>query len=133
MNKVLLFFLAMIFSFGTVNGQNALSKEVKVDALNSVLHFVNEGAHGMLIVHRMLENYNQDINKYADLESFKINFYTNKDLPKDIFEDLEKFITSTYYVESSNIIEYMHVMSTNSQIQNLRATKGFILTRHKMD
>lgn len=90
-NKGLLFFLAMIFSFGTVDGQNALSKRAQVDALNSVLHFVNESAHGMLIVHRMLENYNQDINKYVDLESFKINEYTNKDLPKDIFEDPDKW------------------------------------------
>ncbi len=95
MNKVLLFFLTMIFSFGTVDGQNALSKQAKIEALNSVLHFVNEGAHGMLIVHRMLENYNQDINKYADLESFKINFYTNKDLPKDIFDDQENWFYDT--------------------------------------
>ena len=77
----------MIFSIGTVKGQNALSKAAKIDAMNSVLHFVNEGTHGMLIVHRLLENYNQDINKYADLESFKLNPFTNKDLPKDIFED----------------------------------------------
>jgi hypothetical protein len=95
MNKVLLFFLAMVFSFGTVDGQNALSKKAKIEALNSVLQFINEGTHGMLIVHRMLENYNQDVNKYADLESFKINFYTNKDLPRDIFEDQENWFYDT--------------------------------------
>ena len=95
MNTRILFFIVMIFSFGSVNGQNVLSKNAKVDAMNSVLHFVNEGAHGMLIVHRMLENYNQDINKYADLESYKINFYTNKDLPKDIFEDQENWFYDT--------------------------------------
>lgn len=95
MKKVLLFFLTMILSFGTVDGQNALSKQAKIEAINSVLHFVNEGAHGMLIVHRMLENYNQDINKYVDLESFKINYYTNKDLPKDIFDDQENWFYDT--------------------------------------
>ena len=103
MNKILLFFLTMIFSYGTVDGQNALSKRAKIDAMNSVMHFINEGAHGMLIVHRMLENYNQDINKYADLESFKINFYTNKDLPKDIFDDQENWFYDTSPYEWYNI------------------------------
>ncbi len=95
MNKVVLFFFVLILSYGKVDGQNALSKQAKVEALNSVLNFVNEGAHGMLIVHRMLENYNQDINKYVDLESYKINEYTNKDLPKDIFEDQENWFYDT--------------------------------------
>jgi len=95
MNKVVLFFFVLILSYGKVDGQNALSKQAKVDALNSVLNFVNEGAHGMLIVHRMLENYNQDINKYVDLESYKINEYTNKDLPKDIFDDQENWFYDT--------------------------------------
>lgn len=137
MNKGVLFFLAMIFSFGTVDGQNVLSKEAKVDALNCVLHFVNEGAHGMLIVHRMLENYNQDINKYADLESFKINFYTNKDLPKDIFDDQENWFydTSPYewydiaiqkskentYLNSTQIIAKMTQMKTIlTQVNQIR-------------
>ena len=95
MKKFLLFFLSMTMFVGTSLGQNALSKQKKIEALNSVLHFVNEGAHGLLIVHRMLENYNQDINKYVDLESFKINYYTNKDLPKDIFEDLDNWFYDT--------------------------------------
>lgn len=95
MNKVTLLLVAIMISFCSASGQNALSKKEKIDALNSVMHFVNEGAHGMLIVHRMLENYNQDINKYADLESFKINFYTNKDLPKDIFDDQENWFYET--------------------------------------
>lgn len=137
MNKVFLLFLTMIFSIGSVNGQNALSKQAKVDALNSVLHFVNEGSHGMLIVHRMLENYNQDINKYADLESFKINFYTNKDLPKDIFEDTENWFydTSPYewydiaiqkakqhkYVNSTQILAQMTKMkSILTQVNQIR-------------
>lgn len=95
MKKVVGVFLALFLSSTVLCGQNVLSKESKVDALNSVLHFVNEGAHGMLIVHRMLENYNQDINKYVDLESFKINYYTNKDLPKDIFDDQENWFYDT--------------------------------------
>lgn len=119
----------MVFSIGTVKGQNALSKAAKVDAMNSVLHFVNEGTHGMLIVHRLLENYNQDINKYVDLESFKINPFTNKDFPIDIFEDPENmfyFRNTPYkwydiavqkakkqnYVNSNQIIAKMTRMKT---------------------
>ncbi|MEE9437946.1 MAG: hypothetical protein V3V14_03030 [Saprospiraceae bacterium] len=86
-----------IFSLSTmqVYSQNALAKKQKIEALNSTLNFINEGCHGMLIVHRMLENYNQDINKYVDLESYKINFYSNKDLPKDIFDDPENWFYDT--------------------------------------
>ncbi len=43
----------------------------------------------MLIVHRLLENFNQEVNKFVDLESHQINFYSNKDLPPNIFEDLD--------------------------------------------
>lgn len=137
MNKVVLFFITMIFSLGTVSGQNALSKQAKIESINSVMHFINEGAHGMLIVHRMLENYNQDINKYADLESFKINFYTNKDLPKDIFDDQENWFydTSPYewydiavqkakdnnYANSTQIIAKMTRMKTIlTQVNQIR-------------
>ena len=74
MNKLLSLFLLIAISSTTAFSQNVMVKRAKVDALNSALNFANEGAHGMLIVHRMLENYNQDINKYVDLESFKINF-----------------------------------------------------------
>ena len=61
----------------------------KVKALNKYVHFTNEATHGMLIVHRMLENFNQEVNKYVDLQSNQLNFYGNKDLPKNIFEDPE--------------------------------------------
>jgi hypothetical protein len=43
----------------------------------------------MLIVHRLLENFNQEVNKFVDLESQQVNFYSNKDLPKSIFADTE--------------------------------------------
>jgi len=132
-------FIFLIFSSGSVDvsAQNIMQKRAKVEALNSALHFANEGTHGMLIVHRMLENYNQDINKYVDLESFKINFYTNKDLPKDIFDDPENWFydTSPYewydiavksaqktqYKNSANIIKTMTGMkSMLSEINQLR-------------
>lgn len=61
----------------------------KIQVLNNYVNFINESIHGLLIVDKLLETYNLDINKYVDLESYKINQYTNKDLPLDIFEDPE--------------------------------------------
>jgi len=55
--------------------------------LNDCVHFANESIHGMLIVHRLLENFNQKLNLYVDLEGQQLNFYSNADLPRDIFED----------------------------------------------
>lgn len=61
----------------------------ELKALNNYVEFTNESTHGLLIVHRLLENFNQTVNKYVDLESNQLNFYSNADLPKNIFEDPE--------------------------------------------
>ncbi|HMQ08070.1 MAG TPA: hypothetical protein PKC30_12270 [Saprospiraceae bacterium] len=65
------------------------TEDPTIKALNNYVYFVNESIHGLLIVHRLLENFNLDINKYVDLDSYQINFYSNQDLPEDIFEDPE--------------------------------------------
>lgn len=67
----------------------------KIKALNNYVNFSNESTHGMLIVHRLLENFNKNINKYVDLPDQQINFYSNKDLPKDIFEDPDNWFYET--------------------------------------
>jgi len=136
--KKLVFLLLIALVMPNVfSAQSIMQKRAKVDALNSVIHFANESTHGMLVVHRMLENYNQDINQYVDLESFKINFYTNKDLPKDIFDDPENWFydTSPYewyniavrsaektrYTNSQKLIKTMGTMkSTLTEINQLR-------------
>jgi len=59
----------------------------KVEALNNYVFFANECAHGMLIVHGLLYRFNQDLNKEIDMDSYRVNFYSNKDLPADIFAD----------------------------------------------
>ena len=66
-----------------------------IKALNNYVNFSNESTHGMLIVHRLLENFNKNINKYVDLPDQQINFYSNKDLPKDIFEDPDNWFYET--------------------------------------
>jgi len=57
--------------------------------VNIHINFANESTHGMLIAHRILEGFNQKVNAFVDLQSNQFNFYGNKDLPKDIFEDPE--------------------------------------------
>nr|MBP7184739.1 hypothetical protein [Saprospiraceae bacterium] len=52
--------------------------------------FVNESAHGMLIIHRLLELYNQELNKYVDLDNYKLNNISGDDFPDDIFQDPSK-------------------------------------------
>lgn len=68
-----------------------VTPNTQIKTLNNYVYFINESIHGMLIVHRLLENFNQDINKFADLDGYQINFYSNKDLPKNIFVDEEKW------------------------------------------
>ncbi|WP_235291568.1 hypothetical protein [Portibacter lacus] len=83
MNRFLVLLL-MFVVFAKANAQTS-----NIDAVNSYIDFNNECTHGMLIVHRLLENFNQDVNKFVDLESHQINFYSNKDLPRNIFEDTD--------------------------------------------
>ena len=86
----------------------SLSAE-ETKAINAYVDYFNESIHGMLIVHRLLENNNQDINKYVDLDGYQINFYSNNDLPKNIFEDPEQ-----WFYEVSPEKRYQAL----SQIQN---------------
>lgn len=78
-----------IFLIVSISGQTTSYDKVK--ALNNYVYFSNESTHGLLIVHRLLENFNKNINKFVDLPDQQINFYSNKDLPKDIFEDPENW------------------------------------------
>ena len=69
--------------------QSNVSPQQELNALNNYLHFTNESTHGLLTAHRLLETFNQRVNKYIDLESKQLNFYSNADLPADIFDDPE--------------------------------------------
>ena len=71
--------------------QNTTLSAEETKAINEYVEYFNESIHGMLIIHRLLENNNQDINKYVDLDGYQINFYTNNDLPKNIFDDPEQW------------------------------------------
>ena len=87
MNRKILFLFLFLPIFGYA--QISDKQQAELDALNTYLQFTNESTHGLLIVHRLLESFNQKVNKYVDLESNQLNFYSNADLPANIFEDPE--------------------------------------------
>jgi len=85
-----LVFILFFFTF-SINAQN----KYFLHSLNNYVDFTNESTHGLLIVHRLLENYNQEINKYVDLPGYKINNISNKDLPRNIFKDEDHWFYQT--------------------------------------
>ncbi len=85
----------------------------KVKALNNYINFSNESTHGLLIVHRLLENFNKSINKFVDLPDQQINFYSNKDLPTDIFEDPEN-----WFYDTSPTAWYNKIMNNKGVLPN---------------
>lgn len=82
----------LILSVTRLTGQGQpTSANKEIQALNHYVDFTNESIHGLLIVHRLLENFNKNINKYVDLPENIVNLYSNKDLPQDIFDDPEQW------------------------------------------
>ncbi|MEE9372734.1 MAG: hypothetical protein V3V00_06735 [Saprospiraceae bacterium] len=77
-----------IFLFSIAFGLYSQNKN-EIRAINNYVTFVNESIHGLLIAHRLFEGYNQTVNKYVDLPEYKLNNYSNADLPDDIFQDPE--------------------------------------------
>ncbi len=88
MSRYISIVLLLSFGFFTKTGHSQKANP-QIEAINNYVQFTNESIHGLLIVHRLLENFNQDINKYVDLEGQQINFYSNRDIQFNIFEDPE--------------------------------------------
>ena len=96
MFRVLLHFCFLLVGItGIAPVTQAQVSNQKLEVLNTYVSYSNEAIHGLLIVHRLLENFNLEINKYADLDSYQINFYSNNDLPKNIFLDEENWFYDT--------------------------------------
>ncbi len=89
--KQKLAFIVLIFV--SIINLHAQSSE-KLKALNSYVNFTNESIHGILTVHRLLENFNQEVNKYVDLPGYRINNISNADLPGNIFRDEDHWFYS---------------------------------------
>jgi hypothetical protein len=80
-------YILIAISLLSGTGVCAQKQQDIIAGINQYVRFTNESIHGMLIAHRLFENYNQDVNKYVDLPGHQLNFYNNNDLPADIFED----------------------------------------------
>ncbi len=63
----------------------------KIATLNQYITFSNECTHGMLIVQCLYEQFNQDINKYVDLESHELIPFSNDMLKEHIFDNIEYY------------------------------------------
>lgn len=90
LSEKLSFIIIALLLASMVSAGKPIDKE-KAEALNEYVRFANESVHGMLIAHRLFENYNQDINKFVDLPGHQLNFYSNSDLPGNLFEDPENW------------------------------------------
>lgn len=102
----------------------------KIDALNNYVDFINESTHGLLIVVKLLENFNLDINQYVDLASYQINQYNNNDLPKDIFEDLDHwFYEETPYELFEKAISGGTMLQSKAQLDALARKLKSMLSR----
>ena len=86
-NLTLLIFLFLI---SEIIGQ----KNDQLKALNNYVSFTNESIHGILTIHRLLENFNQEVNKFVDLPGYRINNISNSDLPLNIFRDEDHWFYS---------------------------------------
>ncbi len=105
-----------------------------IAALNNYVDFINEGTHGLLIVVKLLENFNLDINQYVDLASYKINNYNNDDLPKDIFEDKEHWFydVSPYELHAKCLANGANLKSKSALDQKATQLKGILTNINKI-
>ena len=125
-------FLRFIFSIlfvaiSTFCANAQTSEKDQLDALNIYAQFLNESTHGLLISHRLLELYNQDINKYVDLPGYKLNNFSNDDLPANIFEDPENWFYDIspyeWYEQAKNQTAIQNKSLTNKLNKSLEELK----------
>lgn len=88
--------LIFLFLPGVLFGQILSTQDIA--RFNKEIQFINESIHGALILHRIYEGLNQEINSHVDLPKYELNKYTNSDLPEDVFEDPENM----FFVISPN-------------------------------
>lgn len=109
-------FLILFTLFG--NTTHSDTDQPSLEVLNDYAEFTNECIHGLLIIHRLLENFNQELNKQIT-GGQKINFYSNADLPKDIFQDPKHwFFVKTPY-QLYNQLEAYNEKASDEQTRQL--------------
>lgn len=80
-------FLAVCVYTNTASSQG---QNQKLDDINLQVNFVNETIHGIMVANKLFELFNQDVNRFVDLESYQLQGFDNSDLPKSLFDDSAK-------------------------------------------
>lgn len=107
--------LIIFFSFSLIltnYSQTTVDNSKKIETLNKYVDFMNANIHGMTVIKVLLENFNQEINKYVDLESFKLNDI-NEYVSYDVFKEVE------YYAGFNNNTPYELLKLYNISANNL--------------
>jgi len=124
--KNLFLFLTLILAISVVKAQNTQITQTK--AINNYILFSNESDHGLLIIHRLLELYNQEMNKYVDLPQYKLNLFSNDDFPENIFEDRSgSFYRVSPYelydiaIKESDVLPAKYARQANKIITEMKA------------
>ncbi len=89
MKRVTFILLSFFIAFSSF----AQKKEDILENLNQQILFINDGIHGVVLAHIIFENYNQNLNKYVDLEADSINSIITNSLIEipDLFDDISSF------------------------------------------
>lgn len=100
MRYILFFYLLAHYSY--VSSQLSIGES---KFINKEILFINESIHGLLVAHRLYENYNQEMNKYVDLPKHNLNNLANADIPDNIFSDPDK-----WFYEKAPIVLYNELL-----------------------
>lgn len=119
--------MLICLTIANVKGQRSYDlTDRNVEALNNYVHFINESVHGVHVVNKLLDIYNQNINKAAGLESTFVNNYSNADLPANIFESTWFFEPTPYqWIERAKVqsqrLDPMVAKDLNEQVETIKS------------
>lgn len=80
-SSILLFF-AIWLQPNTTSAQAQSLEDINVQ-----VNFVNESIHGIMVANKLFELFNQDVNRFVDMDSYKLQGFDNSDLPTSLFDD----------------------------------------------
>ena len=88
----------------------AIGQSQKLDDINVQVDFINESIHGIMVANKLFEFFNQDVNRFVDLESYELQGFNNKDLPTNLFDSSSQ----DYYEEKSPKVYFDLISSSKS-------------------
>ena len=113
MRKLILGFLVFSMSYSLSIAQVA---DKNIDGLNAYVQYVNETVHGILIIQRLLQDFNQQINKYVDLDGYPYQDFGNEYLPKNILA------ASDYYKPTpEELYQKLELVRSHKDLSELNA------------